>query len=225
MGVLEIAKGMGVTLGKLFSKPVTVSYPEQPARLQPRFRGRHILTRHANGLEKCIGCSLCAAACPAYAIYVEAAENTPQHTVSPGERYASVYEINMLRCIFCGLCEEACPTGAIILGTDFEMADYKYRDFVYGKEDMMVGVEGTKPQRREAAKAGKPVKLGYTITPRREVEEALQANRNRSGSVGTIPASGVTVRDVSPTGGDATGRSTPSREGLAPLPPKREVRS
>jgi NADH-quinone oxidoreductase subunit I len=225
MGVLEIAKGMGVTLGKLFSRPVTVSYPEQPVRLQPRFRGRHILTRHANGLEKCIGCSLCAAACPAYAIYVEAAENTPQHTVSPGERYASVYEINMLRCIFCGLCEEACPTGAIILGTDFEMADYKYRDFVYGKEDMMVGVDGTKPQRREAAKAGKPVKLGYTITPRREVEEALQANRNRSSSVSTIPASGVTVRDVSPAGGDSTGRSTPSRAGLAPLPPKKEVRS
>jgi NADH-quinone oxidoreductase subunit I len=225
MGVLEIAKGMGVTLGKLFSKPVTISYPEQPVRLQPRFRGRHILTRHANGLEKCIGCSLCAAACPAYAIYVEAAENTPQHTISPGERYASVYEINMLRCIFCGLCEEACPTGAIILGTDFEMADYKYRDFVYGKEDMMVGVDGTKPQRRDAVKAGKPVKLGYTITPRREVEEALQANRNRSSSVSTIPASGVTVRDVSPAGGDSIGRSTPSRAGLAPLPPKKEVRS
>jgi NADH-quinone oxidoreductase subunit I len=217
MGVLEIAKGMGVTLGKLFIKPLTVSYPEQQVRLQPRFRGRHILTRHANGLEKCIGCSLCAAACPAYAIYVEAAENTPERTVSPGERYASVYEINMLRCIFCGMCEEACPTGAIILGTDFELADFKYRDLVYGKEDMMIGVEGTKSQRREADQKKKPVKLGYTITPRREVEEAIQANKNRSSSVGTVPASGVGVRPLERDPGDSSGRGSPSREGLASM--------
>jgi NADH-quinone oxidoreductase subunit I len=219
MGVLEIAKGMGTTLGKLFQKPLTVSYPETPIRLQPRFRGRHILTKHANGLEKCIGCSLCAAACPAYAIYVEAAENTPQHTVSPGERYASVYEINMLRCIFCGMCEEACPTGAIILGTDFEMADYKYRDLVYGKEDMMVGVEGTKPQRREAAVKSKPVKKGYVITPRAEVAEALEALQNPSKRVGTIPASGVGVKPVARDVGDDVGRSSPSRAGTAMLPP------
>jgi NADH-quinone oxidoreductase subunit I len=203
---------MGVTLGKLFSKPVTVSYPESPARLQPRFRGRHILTRHANGLEKCIGCSLCAAVCPSYAIYVEAAENTPDKTVSPGERYASVYEINMLRCIFCGLCEEACPTGAVILGNEFEMADYRYRDLVYGKEDMIVGVDGSKPQRREATLAARPVKLGFTVTPRREVEEALEANRNRSGGAATMPMSGVATHPIGPTGSDSTGRSTPSRE-------------
>ena len=164
MGVLSIAKGMGITMSKLFTKPLTVSYPEQRVTLQPRFRGRHVLTRHTGtGMEKCIGCSLCAAACPAYAIYVEAAENDPANPVSPGERYAKVYEINMLRCIFCGMCEEACPTGAVVLGNEWEMADYRYGDFVYGKDDMLVGVEGSRPQRREAANKGKPVRLGFQV--------------------------------------------------------------
>ena len=171
MSVLEIAKGMGITLSKLFQKPVTISYPEQPAQLKPRFRGRHVLTRHTGtGLEKCIGCSLCAAACPAYAIYVEAAGNDPRDPVSPGERYAKVYEINMLRCIFCGMCEEACPTGAVVLGNEFEMADYRYGDFVYGKQDMLVGTQGSKPQRREAKKYKKAVKMGFQVTVRPELE-------------------------------------------------------
>lgn len=213
MGVLEIARGMGVTLGKLFSRPLTVSYPDEPVLLQPRFRGRHILTRHANGLEKCIGCSLCAAVCPSYAIYVEANENTPDNTVSAGERYASVYEINMLRCIFCGMCEEACPTGAVILGNEFELADYRYRDLVYGKEDMLVGVEGSKPQRREAARSARPVKLGFTVTPRKEIEEALLApHLETSGASLTLPGSGVAPYEIGPRGGDDTGRSTPSHD-------------
>ena len=143
MTLKALAQSLGITLKYLFSKPVTVPYPDAPVALKPRFHGRHVLTRHPNGLEKCIGCSLCAAACPAYAIYVEPAENDPENPVSAGERYAKVYEINMLRCIFCGLCEEACPTGAIVLGYDFEMADYEYSDLVYGKEDMLVDVVGT----------------------------------------------------------------------------------
>lgn len=171
MSIVALAQGMGITLKALFSKPVTIPYPDAPVALKPRWHGRHILTRHPNGLEKCIGCSLCAAICPAYAIYVEAAENDPQQPTSAGERYAKVYEINMVRCIFCGLCEEACPTGAVVLGYDFEMADYRYSDLVYGKEDMLVEVQGTKPQRREAQYTGKEIKPGYTVPyPRPELE-------------------------------------------------------
>lgn len=170
MSVLDLAKGMGVTLGHFFKKPVTVRYPDEPVSVKPRFRGRHHLLRHPSGLEKCIGCSLCAAACPAYAIYVEAAENDPNDPVAPGERYAKIYEINMLRCIFCGFCEEACPTGAIVLGHEFELADFRHQDFVYGKEDMLVGVKGGKWQRREAAKKGLEVKIGLKSGPRPELE-------------------------------------------------------
>jgi NADH-quinone oxidoreductase subunit I len=178
-----LAKGLGITLGNFFKKPITVSYPEQPVALKPRFHGRHILTRHPGGLEKCIGCSLCAAACPAYAIYVEAAENDPANPRSAGERYAQVYEINMLRCIFCGLCEEACPTGAVVMGYDFEMADFRYSDFVYGKEDMLVEVEGSKPQRREAQYTGKAIHKGYAVPYVRAELEGVKApvKRKRQG--------------------------------------------
>ena len=94
---------------------------------------------------------------------MEAAENDPANPTAPGERYAKVYEINMLRCIFCGMCEEACPTGAVVMGNEFEMADFRYADFVYAKEDMLVGVEGSVPQRREAARLNKPVRVGFEV--------------------------------------------------------------
>ena len=104
--IKELGQGLGVTLQNLFKKPFTVQYPDEKLQMYPRFRGLHILTRHADGLERCVGCELCAVACPADAIYVEAAENDPEHPSSHGERYARRYEINMLRCIFCGMCEE-----------------------------------------------------------------------------------------------------------------------
>ena len=137
MTLKALAQSLGITLKYLFSKPVTVPYPDAPVALKPRFHGRHVLTRHPNGLEKCIGCSLCAAACPAYAIYVEPAENDPENPVSAGERYAKVYEINMLRCIFCGLCIEACPTRALTMTNEFELADTSREKLIFEKEDLL----------------------------------------------------------------------------------------
>jgi len=141
---VPIVKGLGLTLkhyrNMLFARErtqVTVEYPEQRREQFPRTRWRHVLTRYDNGLEKCIGCSLCAGACPARCIYVQAAENTDEHRVSPGERCAVKYEINMLRCIFCGYCQEACPTGAIVLRKDFELSEYTREGALYTKEMLL----------------------------------------------------------------------------------------
>jgi NADH-quinone oxidoreductase subunit I len=133
-----VVKGLGTTFKHLFRTPTTVQYPEQKRPVYPRFRGKHKLMRYENGLERCIGCSLCAGVCPAKAIYVEADENTAEHRVSPGERFAKRYEINMIRCIFCGYCQEVCPTEAIVLGHDYELADYDRASFVYTKEMLLV---------------------------------------------------------------------------------------
>src|SRR4051812_12187161 len=114
---LDAVKGFAVTFKQLFKKPITQQYPEYKRPVYPRFRGRHRLHRHENGLEKCVGCSLCAAACPADCIRVVADENTPENRVSAGERYARIYEIKMARRHFCGYCELAGPVDPVTPGT------------------------------------------------------------------------------------------------------------
>src|SRR5512135_1601743 len=133
----DIIKGLATTFKNIGKKPTTVSYPEEERELPARFRGRHVLHRYDNGLERCVGCFLCAGACPADAIYIEATENTEENRVSPGERYAKVFDVNMLRCIFCGYCQAACPTGAITLEHEYKLASFYPEDMVYHKEQLL----------------------------------------------------------------------------------------
>jgi NADH-quinone oxidoreductase subunit I len=134
----RLAQGFSVTFRQIFRKDVTKQYPAQIPVLPARAHiGRHLLNRHENGLEKCIGCELCAWACPADAIYVQGMDNDPEHPVSAGERCARVYQINYLRCIMCGLCVEACPTRALTLTSNFEMAFETREDAIYEKWQLL----------------------------------------------------------------------------------------
>src|SRR5450631_1593303 len=135
-----LAKGFSVTFRNIFRKTVTENYPYEKVHFQARYRGIHVLHRDESGLEKCVGCFLCAAACPANCIYIEAAENADVNRISAGERYASVYNIDYSRCIFCGYCVEACPTDAITHGHGFEIATFNASNLVYRKEQMLAAM-------------------------------------------------------------------------------------
>jgi NADH-quinone oxidoreductase subunit I len=143
-------KGLKTTFARIIEGPHVYQYPEEKVPVYPRFRGRHKLHRFEDtGLEKCVGCSLCVAACPADCIRVVAAENTPEIRVSAGERYAAVYEINMSRCIFCGYCEVACPFDAITMGHDYELSDYTRSDLIFTKEMLLAESIERTPLRSE----------------------------------------------------------------------------
>jgi len=135
--ISALAKGLNVTFRAMIGKTNTENYPDEPVHFMPRYRGIHVLQRDEHGLEKCVGCFLCAAACPANCIYIEAAENTDAERISAGERYAKVYNIDYSRCIFCGYCVEACPTDAITHGHGFELATYDINALLYRKEQLL----------------------------------------------------------------------------------------
>ena len=151
MGLATIfAKGLAVTFRQMFRPRVTTPYPQEKRVKPQRFHGRHVLNRHEDGMEKCIGCELCAGVCPARCIYVRGADNPADAPVSPGERYGFIYEINMLRCIFCGLCVEACPTEAITMTSLFEMSTVNRDDAIYTRDELLVNPDGT-PNHSQAA--------------------------------------------------------------------------
>jgi NADH-quinone oxidoreductase subunit I len=130
--LVAIVKGLFITISHLFKRKVTIKYPEQERTRSDIYRGQHMLMRDDEGKERCTACGLCALSCPAEAI-----------TMTAAEKYASIYEINMLRCIFCGLCEEACPKEAIYLTTSKVLVDanYKREDFIYGKDKLVMPLE------------------------------------------------------------------------------------
>jgi NADH-quinone oxidoreductase subunit I len=133
-----IFKGMSITLKHFFRKKVTIQYPEQVREFSQVYRGKHVLKRDEEGRERCTACGLCAVACPAEAITMIAAERKPgEENLYREEKYAEVYEINMLRCIFCGDCEEACPKEAIFLTDRIVASEYEREPFIYGKDKLL----------------------------------------------------------------------------------------
>ena len=164
-----LGRGFSVPLKTMIRPVETAQYPEKPRPVAPRFHGRHQRNRYADGLEKCIGCELCAWTCPADAIYVQGADNTSEARFSPGERYADDYQINYNRCILCGLCIEACPTRALTMTHDFEFSADTRDALIWTKDQLLVTVPpdgvDTPHTDREVRDRGLNYYGGLAVTP------------------------------------------------------------
>lgn len=150
MGIFSGLEGFKMTFRKLFDDRITVDYKggrfdDVKRAKPPRTHGRHVLNRYEDGMEKCIGCELCAAVCPANCIHVRGKDNPIDDPVSPGERFGFIFEINYLRCIHCDLCVEACPTQAITESKLFEFSFSNRQDAIYTKDELVVRDDG-RPQ-------------------------------------------------------------------------------
>jgi len=174
--------GFWITFKTMFRPTFTQGYPQKGKEkvTAPRFHGRHQLNRWPDGLEKCVGCELCAWACPADAIYVEGGANTDAARYSPGDRYGRVYQINYLRCVFCGLCIEACPTRALTMTNEFKLADRTRESLIYTKDELLA-----------------PLSVGMTAPPHPRLlgsEKDYYAGLPEVGDVDTrVPASAAGV--------------------------------
>lgn len=164
-----LGRGFSVPLKTMLRPVETHEYPEKPRPVQPRFHGRHQLNRYTDGLEKCIGCELCAWACPADAIYVQGANNSVEARYSPGERYAEDYQINYNRCILCGLCIEACPTRALTMTHEYEFSADSREKLIYTKDQLLIevpdGGQDTPHTDREVRERGLNYYGGLAVTP------------------------------------------------------------
>ena len=155
-----IFKGMAITFAHMFKKKATINYPEEKRPFSPVFRGLHVLNRDEEGRENCTACGLCAVACPAEAITMEAAERkTSEEHLYREEKYAAKYEINMLRCIFCGLCEEACPKDAIYMSETFAPSNFTRKGFIYSKDELLIPNPVTDKAKFEIAKGLREAQL------------------------------------------------------------------
>lgn len=173
-----IAKGMMITVSHLFKKSPTIDYPNKTRPIAPVYRGQHVLKRDENGAERCTACGMCAVACPAEAITMESAERKKgEEHLYREEKYAAVYEINMLRCIFCGLCEEACPKEAIFLTDRLVDVDFERNDFIYGKDKLVEKMD----QRIDVTKRQTPEVLAFKKIPGLKHNELFDAKKLNKG--------------------------------------------